>query len=183
MRNKRIVISGSPGAGKTSIIKGFKNKGYSIFEEYSRALINEGKARGKDNFFLSDPIKFSERLFLGRKAQFDAAPSLYFEASKPFIFFDRGIQDIYAYLIAINQGNEDWKKRITPFKYDLVFLVEPWEAIYQKDAQRLETFEQAQMYFPFIEKVYAQTHIVVIVPKDTIINRVLFIENYIKLHG
>ena len=62
-------------------------------------------------------------------------------------------------------------------------MVEPWEAIYQKDAQRLETFEQAQMYFPFIEKVYAQTHIVVIVPKDTIVNRVLFIENYIKLHG
>ena len=52
MKNKRIVISGSPGAGKTSIIKGLKNKGYTVFEEYSRILIDEGKASGKANFFL-----------------------------------------------------------------------------------------------------------------------------------
>ena len=30
MKNKRIVISGGPGAGKTSIIRSLKDKGYSL---------------------------------------------------------------------------------------------------------------------------------------------------------
>ena len=34
-RNKRVVISGSPGSGKTAVIECLKNKGYSIFEEFS----------------------------------------------------------------------------------------------------------------------------------------------------
>mgnify|MGYP005725117417 FL=1 len=183
MKNKRIVISGSPGAGKTSIIKGLKDKGYTVFEEYSRTLIDEGKASGKTNFFLSNPGEFSELLFMGRKAQYDASSSLYVNAAKPFVFFDRGILDIYAYLLAVNERDDSLEKRIIPFKYDLVFLVEPWKEIYKKDIQRMETFTEAKRYFPYIKNVYEQSHSIVTVPKDTITNRVLFIEHYIKLNG
>ena len=183
MKNKRIVISGSPGAGKTSIIKGLKDKGYIVFQEYSRTLIDEGKASGKTNFFLSNPGEFSELLFMGRKAQYDASSSLYVNAAKPFVFFDRGVLDIYAYLLAVNQRDDSLEKRIIPFKYDLVFLVEPWKEIYKKDIQRMETFTEAKRYFPYIKKVYKQSHSIVTVPKDTITNRVLFIEHYIKLNG
>ena len=70
MKNKRIVISGSPGAGKTSIIKGLKDKGYTVFEEYSRTLIDEGKASGKTNFFLSNPGEFSEFSLFSIKIRF-----------------------------------------------------------------------------------------------------------------
>ena len=38
---------------------------------------------------------------LGRKAQYDASSSLHVNAAKPFVFFDRGILDIYAYLLAV----------------------------------------------------------------------------------
>ena len=183
MKNKRIVISGSPGAGKTSIIRGLKDKGYTVFEEYSRTLIDEGKATGKANFFLSNPEEFSELLFLGRKAQFKAFSSLYVDAAKPFVFFDRGILDIYAYLLAVKGRNDFWGKRIIPFKYDLVFLVEPWKEIYKKDSQRMETFTEAKRYFPYIKNLYKQSHSIVTVPKDTITNRVLFIEHHMKLNG
>jgi predicted ATPase len=170
MKNKRIVITGCPGAGKTSIIKGLEDKGYSVFEEYSRTLIDEGKATGKANFFLSNPEEFSELLFSGRKAQFKAFSSLYVHAAKP-------------YLLAVKGRDDFWEKRIIPFKYDLVFLVEPWKEIYKKDTQRMETFIEAKRYFPYIKNLYKQSHLIVTVPKDTIINRVLFIEHYIKLHG
>ena len=183
MKNKRIVITGSPGAGKTSIIRGLEDKGYSVFEEYSRILIDEGKATGKANFFLSNPEEFSELLFLGRKAQFKAFSSLYVDAAKPFVFFDRGILDIYAYLLAVKGRNDFWGKRIIPFKYDLVFLVEPWKEIYKKDSQRMETFTEAKRYFPYIKNLYKQSHSIVTVPKDTITNRVLFIEHYMKSNG
>ena len=79
--------------------------------------------------------------------------------------------------------NDFWGKRIIPFKYDLVFLVEPWKEIYKKDSQRMETFTEAKRYFPYIKNLYKQSHSIVTVPKDTITNRVLFIEHYMKLNG
>ena len=69
---------------------------------------------------------------------------------------------------------------MSPFKYDLIFLLDPWKSIYKKDAQRMETFEEALEYFPFIKKVYEQNHSVVIVPKVSIEKRVAFILNYLK---
>ena len=182
MNNKRIVITGSPGAGKTSLIRELSKKGYYAFDEYSRTLIEEGKEKGKSNIFLSDPYKFSERLFSGRKKQFESSEKIKYKPSMPYIFFDRGIQDILAYLEAHNKSNSNWKKRIKDFQYDLVFLVEPWEEIFQKDSQRMETFEQAKKYFPFIEKTYLNNHKVVRVPKMSIAERINFIEKYLSLY-
>ena len=66
------------------------------------------------------------------------------------------------------------------FKYDLVFLLEPWESIYKSDAQRMETFDEAQLYFSFIEKIYLQDHPVVFVPNVSIEERVSFILEYLN---
>ncbi|MEK9614247.1 MAG: ATP-binding protein [Flavobacteriaceae bacterium] len=179
MQNKRVVISGAPGAGKTSLIEGLQARGYETFQEYSRTLIEEGKKQGKSNFFLSDPQEFSERIFLGRKAQFEAAHTLEKDVKNALVFYDRGIHDIQAYLEAIHQSNSSWENRVRLFQYDFVFLVEPWEAIYQKDKQRLESFQQAEMYFPFIERIFEKNHTVVLIPKMSIEDRIEFVEDYL----
>ena len=153
MKNKRIVITGSPGAGKTSIIKGLEDKGYSVFEEYSRTLIDEGKATGKANFFLSNPEEFSELLFSGRKAQFNASSSLYVDFEKPFVFFDRGILDIYAYLLAVKGRNDFWGKRIIPLKYDLVFWLSPGKKSIKKTVKEWKHLLKLNVTF-LILKIY-----------------------------
>lgn len=180
MQNRKIVISGGPGTGKTSLIKGICNQGYTVFKEYSRTIIEEGKLKGKANFFLSNPYEFSELLFLGRKEQFEKANSIIFDSNRPYLFFDRAIHDTYAYLDALGKSDFYWKDKVSPFKYDLIFLLDPWKSIYKKDAQRMETFEEALEYFPFIKKAYEQNHSVVIVPKVSIEKRVAFILNYLK---
>ncbi len=180
MSLKRIVISGSPGGGKTSIVRELALRGYPIFEEYSRILIQQGQAKGKLNAFLVDPLLFSDGLFEGRKAQYYHTVEPIPVTTTPVAFYDRGIHDIYAYLKAIGRHTPDWKTKVALFQYDLVFLVEPWEEIYQQDEQRLETFEQAQGYFPYIESAYKSNHKVVVVPKDSIASRVSFIESYIQ---
>lgn len=180
MSIKRIVISGSPGGGKTSLIRELSLKGYSVFEEFSRILIQQGQEEGEHNAFLSDPHLFSNRLFEGRKAQYFHNLGSNLSTTAPVAFYDRGIHDIYAYLNAIGKHTLDWENKIAQYQYDLVFLVEPWEAIYQQDEQRLETFEQAKAYFPFILSAYKLNHKVVIVPKDTIQTRVSFIESYLQ---
>ena len=181
-RNKRVVISGSPGAGKTSIIECLSQKGYTTFEEYSRNLIEDAQRQGTPNFFLSDPIIFSEKIFRGRQEQFEAAKKLT-KVKNDVLYYDRGIHDTLAYLGAIEQNLPWLEKKVLEFQYDLVFLVNPWEEIYKKDDQRLETFEQAKTYYPFIKKVYEKQHQVIELPQVSVSERISFIESFVNDHG
>jgi predicted ATPase len=83
-------------------------------------------------------------------------------------------------LDALGKANALWKERVTAFSYDLVFLLDPWESIYKKDAQRMETFEEAKQYFSYIKRIYEEDHQVVIVPKISVSKRVKFILHYLE---
>ena len=181
-RNKRVVISGSPGAGKTSIIDGLKDKGYSTFEEFSRSLIKDSQAKGESSFFLSDPLNFSKQLLNAREKQFNESEKI-FQTKNGVVFYDRGVHDTYAYLKAIGHETLALKKQIYSFKYDLVFLLSPWKKIFKKDNERIENFEQAQMYYPFIKKVYSKQHKVIEIPNASIEERISFIESFINNYG
>ena len=60
IENKKIVISGGPGSGKTTLINLLKDKGYPCFEEFSRILIDRARKTGENNIFKSRPLFFSE---------------------------------------------------------------------------------------------------------------------------
>ena len=176
------MISGSPGGGKTKIIELLKERGFTVFEEYSRSLIEELKSDEIINPFLKKPEKFSRRLFKKRSGQY--FDSMNIKKSKGnLIFFDRGVHDIYAYLLAIGKANETWKKKITNFKYDFVFLVKPWIDIYKNDYQRMEPFESAKNYYTFIKKTYKITNEVIEIPKTSVEKRADFVESYLSYNG
>lgn len=179
--NKRIVVSGSPGGGKTSLIEGLKKNGYTTFEEYSRTVIQAGQKAGTANLFTTSPMRFSEELLKGRKEQFEQAN--HYPARNKVVFYDRGIHDTYAYLKAIGKATPAWEEHVYQYQYDLIFLVTPWRDIYAKDAQRLETFKQAEMYYPFIKEVYSKQHKIIEVPQLNLLERISFIESYIKSYG
>ena len=180
MKKKRIVITGGPGAGKTSLIDELCTKGYRTHAEYSRSLIQKAQSEGTLNYFLSHPQEFSEALFEGRKHQYHNIPTNLEVHDSPYVFFDRGIHDIYAYLKAINQHSETWYQRMIEFQYDLVFLLEPWPDIYTQDEHRKESFQEAERYFSEIHHVYREQHQVILVPKESIALRTAFIENYLR---
>mgnify|MGYP001421591474 CR=1 FL=1 len=94
------------------------------------------------------------------------------------IFYDRGIHEITAYLKSINKSTNYWDRLPENYKYDLIFIFQPWEEIYKKDENRIEEFSEAKKISPFIYKVYDNAGIKIIeVPNLSIQERVKFILN------
>ena len=70
MPNK-IVITGGPGSGKTTLISFLSENGFQCQREISRDVILEAQKEGIDQLFLTDPILFSKKLLEGRLKQFE----------------------------------------------------------------------------------------------------------------
>ena len=175
---KRILITGSPGSGKTTIIKGLMKRGYKVFDELSRSLIRSPENSSNENLFLKNPIDFSEKLLKGRINQFIDAKKIK-KAKNNLVFYDRGIQEIFGYLKAIGLEKSLWKINLTDYRYDLVFIASPWEEIYINDKERFETFKEAKIYYPFIKDSYEIIHELIEIPKIDIERRIDFVESYV----
>lgn len=147
----KIVITGGPGTGKTSIIKKLSELGHVCLPEISRQVTLEARKNGIEQLFLENPVLFSEKLLEGRKNQFLEA--LNYE--RKAVFLDRGLPDILAYMNYIGDPlPPHFEEACKLHKYDKVFLLPPWEAIYQPDTERYESFEQAVTIHGYLKKTY-----------------------------
>ena len=88
--SKKVVITGGPGSGKTSIVQHLEAGGHSCYPEIIRTLTEAAKeASDKKEFksnplaFVDDPLAFNQKLLEGRMQQFLHAQS----NTARFIFF------------------------------------------------------------------------------------------------
>ena len=175
---ERIVITGGPSTGKTSIIEKIEREGYFCFNEISREITLEARKQGIPQLFVSDPLLFSERIIQGRIKQFQAAN----EVDRPIVFYDRGIPDVVAYMDCFGQAyGEHFIESCKKHRYDHVFLLPPWKEIHESDNERYENFEEAERIHTFLEKAYTKYgYKIMNVPKETVSGRVTFILNKLK---
>ncbi|MBC2846180.1 AAA family ATPase [Winogradskyella flava] len=151
MNPKKIVITGGPGTGKSSIIDHLKSRGFLCYDEISREITLQARKDGIEQLFLSKPLLFSEKLLEGRTKQYNDAS----KEPKNIVFLDRGIPDILAYMDYI--GDEYPKHFIEAsknHKYDFVFVLAPWQEIFTSDSERYENFEQAIEIHHHLMKTY-----------------------------
>lgn len=140
LNTKTIVITGGPGSGKTSIINELTKRGFTCFEEISRQIILKAREDGIEQLFLTNPIQFSELLLEGRVKQHSDA----LESNNEFVFLDRGIPDIPAYMDFKGDTYPDFfTKACDDHKYDSIFILAPWQEIFTTDSERYENFDQA----------------------------------------
>lgn len=173
MQKEIIVIIGGPGTGKSSLIESLITKGHCCYPEISREVTLEAQKRGIEQLFLTDPLLFSQMLLDGRIKQFDDAQ----QEPHQRVFIDRGIPDVVAYLDYIGDDYPDHFKQACLDKiYTKIFILPPWEEIYESDSERYENFNQAKIIYEHLAITYRKYGYELIeVPKDTIENRIFFI--------
>ncbi|WP_242086333.1 AAA family ATPase [Aestuariivivens sediminis] len=179
MNTKKIIITGGPGTGKSTIIDELLKRGYTCLEEISRQVTLEAKKKGIDQLFLTRPLVFSELLLKGRQEQYLKADMLQTDT----VFFDRGIPDILAYMDFIGDPYPDaFVEACKVSTYDAVFILKPWEIIYTSDNERYENFEQALQIHDYLVNTYKNYNYTLIdVPFDTVENRTDFILNIVNM--
>lgn len=184
LKPKKIVITGGPGTGKTSIINELKNNNFYCFDEIIRTLTLAAKKEKDPGAYISnpiafvdDPMQFNTNLLDGRIAQFKQANAL----EETISFFDRGIPDVLAYMAFFNQKYGDtFINACKDNLYNHVFLLPPWKAIYKSDSERFETFEESKKIHVHLEKTYTDFgYNIINVPFGTIKERTEHILNII----
>ena len=175
---KKIVLIGGPGTGKSSVLKHLKSNGFYCMEEISREITIRAQEEGIEQLFLTEPILFSKLLLKGREDQYLKAS----RSSNDLIFFDRGLPDIHAYLDYTKEKYPSYfKKSSKKHRYDYVFIFKPWKEIFITDGERYESFKEAAIIDTYLEKSYKDLNYTLIeVPFDTIKNRSNFILNWLK---
>lgn len=148
---KKIVITGSPGSGKTTLINELERRNFTCIPEISRQITTEARSSGIDYLFLEDPLLFSKLLLKGREKQYLDALLL----KTDVVFFDRGIPDIHAYMNHTNVVFPDiYIEKSNKHKYDSVFILPPWKEIYTTDQERYESFDMAVELHHHLKNAY-----------------------------
>ncbi|HRB72706.1 MULTISPECIES: ATP-binding protein [Flavobacterium] len=173
MNKEIVVIIGGPGSGKTTLIDGLTDRGYTCYPEISREVTLEARKQGIEQLFLERPLLFSELLLEGRKKQFVSATN---EAAE-IVFLDRGIPDVLAYMHYIGDAYPAFfDNACKEHKYSKIFILPPWEDIYISDDARYENYEQAVLIHEHLVETYEKYgYNLIEVPKDTVDSRILFI--------
>lgn len=151
MRTKKIILTGGPGTGKTSVIQLLEKRNYTVLPEISREIILQAQKDGIDQLFLEKPLLFSELLLEGRIKQYKEAE----QAQADYIFIDRGIPDVVAYMDYFKSEYPSVFRDVGElYPYDRVFVLPPWESIYTRDNERYESFEQACQIHKYLLNSY-----------------------------
>ena len=175
MNKEIVVIIGGPGTGKSTIIEGLLAKGFCCYPEISREVTLEAKKQGIEQLFLENPLLFSELLLEGRKKQFHNAQN----EPHDIVFLDRGIPDVLAYMHYIGDSYPAFfDLACREHIYTKIFILPPWEEIYESDNERYENFEQATLIYNHLTETYQKYgYHLIEVPKGTVEERISFILN------
>ena len=82
---QKIVVTGGPGTGKSTVIRELEKRNYACMHEISRQLTLDARKDGVEQLFIEDPLLFSSKLLIERTKQFNTANNL----GNNMVFFDR----------------------------------------------------------------------------------------------
>ena len=177
MKNQKIVITGGPGTGKSSVIHKLEKDGHTCLHEIAREVTLQAQREGIDQLFLARPLLFSEKLLEGRLKQFHEADA----HSNPPVFLDRGMPDVLAYMDYFNtEYPENFDETCQDHQYHKIFICPPWKEIYKSDNERYESFDEALKISDYLYNTYERFGYTPIeIPKIEVERRAEFILDHL----
>jgi len=145
-----VIFTGAPGAGKTTVLEQLRARGHAVMPEGARQLIRERSEKGLSP---RPPAEDFARAILQRDIE---SYSVAVGREAPLTFFDRAIPDALAMLEEAGQlVDEEREATLARYPYHgQVFLFPPWEAIYEQDAERDQSFADATRVSDLLEAWY-----------------------------
>ena len=152
MSDHFFVVTGGPGAGKTSLITELACHGFHTPPEFGRAIIRKDMQSAGDALPWADRMAYAQRM-LGRDLRaYSAAKVL----PGPAIF-DRGIPDIMGYLALCGLPvPPHLAEAAKTTRYNRrVFLAPYWNEIFTQDTERKQTRAEAEATCAVMRETYA----------------------------
>ena len=178
--NKRIVFTGGPGGGKTSVLTYLHRLGYECAPESGRQVIQEQTASGGTALPWKDKTAFRDQMVAQEILNHNQ------HTGANIMFYDRSIIDCYGYS-QLEQIflSTDLINRCNELMYNpKVFIFPPWEEIYDNDAERRQDFSQAVETYHEMAKAYRNFGYQLIeIPKLSVTERADFIINQLSVRG
>ena len=168
-----IVVTGGPGAGKSSLIDALERRGFARSVEAGRAIIQDQAAIGGPALPWSDPSLFAELMLAWEMRSHRMA-----RAAEGPVFFDRGVPDVVGYLRLTGRPVPAHMERACRMvRYNRrVFVAPPWPDIFTQDAERKQGFEEAVATHDALVATYAGCgYELVTLPRLSVAERVRFV--------
>lgn len=178
-----IVLSGGPGAGKTSLLQALSGLGYITVAESGRAVIQQQRARAGDALpwrnrqaFATAMLDRDRRQYRRYSGRGGHPPDrrLRDVKNRSWRFFDRGVVDVLGYA-RLERLHESAAMRWAARRYRYapeVLMLPPWPDIYRHDQERKQTLKEAERTFQVLWDTYLdQGYRPLLVPRGTIRER------------
>ncbi|HHF2887803.1 AAA family ATPase [Vibrio diabolicus] len=170
--NNRVIFTGGPGSGKTSVIKLLCRMGYQSAPEVGRKVIQaQVKSQGSALPWL-DKTAFRDEMVLEEINNYENF------GDTEITLYARSIIDSYGYskleripiseLLLAKCGEFDYCRK--------VFIFPPWEEIYENDTERKQDFNEAVATYNEMVSAYTEFgYDLIEVPKASVKERAQFI--------
>lgn len=169
---QRIVFTGGPGSGKSTIIHELACMGYAVSRESGREIIRQQTAIEGDGVPWRNPQLYAELMLAQDMRSYQQ------QNEGGLLFYDRGIPDIIGYLKTIGEDvPEHFYRAAKLYRYHhKVFVFPPWPEIYAQDRERKQPFDEALRTYEAMVSVYCgEGYEVVTVPKAPVAQRGAFV--------
>jgi len=161
---RKIVITGGPCSGKTTLIEKLAEIGHIIVQEAATQIISEGIFHPLKNPLIFQQKVVNKQISLEKKAE---------SKTGGLIFCDRGIYDGLAYLKFFNVAESQLQ---LPEKWNYLIAFHLSQLPYKKDQIRFESPEEAMKISQLIKEAYIEKNVILIdVPVINIEQRTKFV--------
>jgi predicted ATPase len=168
-----FVLTGGPGAGKTTLIEALGRAGFATTTEAGRAIIRNQLDIGGPATHQINPALFAELMLAFDMQSYRRA----LDEPGP-VFFDRGITELAGYhgMMGMN-APAHFRTAAEKFRYNTrVFAAPPWPEIFANDSERKQSLGEAVRTHDAAVKIYAEFgYEIVPLPKAPVEERLRFV--------